>query len=141
MTDYTEAGQPIVLRPHWQQEIVKCTVTCVLQQRYYLTVEKYAEAERKRRQRGQAFALAFLVRFDEVLQDPDVVEVDPQWADGKTRLYFRRLSGLTDGSGHPCWLAVATQLGAPNFIWTLYPAREGELMTWQGRPGQILYRR
>lgn len=87
------------------------------------------------------FALPFLARFDEVLQDRDVVEVDPQYADEQTRLYFRRFDGLVDDQGNSYWLVVVTQLGTPSFLWTIYPAPEGEFKTWQGQRGKILYRR
>lgn len=141
MTDYSEARRSVLLRPRWQPEKVKCTITCILGKRYYLTEEKYTEAEQKRRQRAQAFALSFLARFDGVLQDPDIVEVDPQWTDEQTLLYFRRFDGLVDGQHNPHWLVVVTQLGTPGFVWTIYPAPDGELKTWQGQQGKILYRR
>jgi hypothetical protein len=139
--DYSTAGTPILLRPHWQIETIKCTIGCVLGIQYILTEQKYTEAHRKRQQRNQSFALPFLPRFDEVLQDPDIVEVDPQWADEQTLLYFRRFEGLVDNTNNSYWLVVVTQSGPPGFVWTIYPAAKGELKTWQGQHGKILYRR
>lgn len=141
MIDHSEAEQSVQLRPTWQAEIIRCAIICVLGNRYYLTEEKYSTAVQKRRQRGQTFAAPYVAKVDEILQDADLVTTDPQWADEQTLLYYKEYAGLVDGQGNPQWIVAVAQLGTPNFIWTVYPAPQGQVKTWLGQQGKILYRR
>ena len=139
--DVSERGASIILRDGWQPETIRYTVRGKLGVRYYMTEERYHRIGIKRIRRGQDWALPYRDRIPQVLQDPDVVIVDPQYVDGRTVIYYRCFADLTDPDGQEMWIAVPVEHTNPAYIHTMHPAPKKQAKTWRGRSGKVLYRR